>query len=158
MKLLSMTDYVLQEQKGGQQVNSITSQLHYELRSIKKYAKFLKQPLKLEMFFPCNEYGSILNEPLKNEFFENNFSNEFCNSSYELALEKYKKAKENVLFNGFELNFEITEIVGIINNDYQIWFYKNGTITINSKEIKTIEYLVKYNLTLTPNAIKHFFG
>lgn len=50
MKLIKMTDFVLQENKNGQQVNSITSQLHHELRSIKKYANFLKEPLKLEMF------------------------------------------------------------------------------------------------------------
>lgn len=138
-RLISMTDFVL-EQREKRHKDNIRSFWICE-----KYANFLKQPLKLEMFVPCDEDGNVLGEPYNDGNGDNYFG---------VLLDEYQKAKEKVLFEGFELNFEITEIVGIINNDYQIWFYKNGTTTINSKEIKTIEDLIKYDLTLTPNAIK----
>ena len=61
-----MTDFVLKRVNtplAGQQVSSVR---HHELekyRQIFKYAKFLKKPLKLEMFVPCDEDGNILEEP-----------------------------------------------------------------------------------------------
>lgn len=48
MKLLPMTDYVL-------------SSLEYH--TIKDYAELLKQPLKLEMFLPCDDDGNLLGDP-----------------------------------------------------------------------------------------------
>ena len=128
-----MTDYVLQEQKGGQQVNSITSQLHYELRSIKKYAKFLKQPLKLEMFVPCDEDGNFFKEP--EEFKKWIKSDHYFNASESVTHQcrMYKKALEKVLFKGFDLS---TAKYHCDRND------------------RTIEYFTSFEVELTPNAIK----
>ena len=131
-RLKSMTDFVLQEQKGGQQVNSITSQLHYRLRCIKKYAEFLKQPLKLEMFVPCDENGNVL--PEEHKFLS-------CTKGYE-----YGKAKEKVLFEGFVLEKD-----ELINNGILFWV---GKFEGN----ENIENYISSNLTLTPNAIKRIFG
>ena len=128
MKLISLIDYVLQEQKGGQQVNSITSQLHYELRCIKKYAKFLKQEIKLEMFVPCDEDGNVLGEPYNDGNGDNYFG---------VLLDEYQKAKEKVLFEGFDLS---TAKFHCDRND------------------RTIEYFTSFEVELTPSAIKRIFG
>ena len=93
MKLVTLIDYVLQDKKGGQQVNSITSQLHHELRSIKKYAKFLKQDIKLEMLVPCDENGEILESPV----FSDDFSeDQLCN--FQILREEFEEAESKVLF------------------------------------------------------------
>ena len=101
MKLISMTDFVLQEQKGGQQVNSITTQLHRELKNIKKYAKFLKQEIKLEMLIPCDENGEILERPI----FEDSFSeDQLCN--FQILREEFEEAESKVLFYNVDYFFD----------------------------------------------------
>lgn len=97
-RLINMTDFVLQESKGGQQVNSITSQLYHDLRRIKKYANFLKQPLKLEMFVPVDEDGNVLEE----KFVENYQTDFGLYSDFEKYNKEYYKAKEKVLFLRFD--------------------------------------------------------
>ena len=145
MKLISMTDFVLQEQKGEQQVNCITSNLHHKLIKIKKYANFLKQPLKLEMFVPCDEDGNKLQEP--EEFKEWMKSDHYFNASENVTHQcrMYKKAKEKVLFDGFDI---------YSNVDLQ-----NAFVTFESSrlEIMNVENLItdfQYSFYLTPNAIK----
>lgn len=124
MKLIKLIDYVLQEQKGGQQVNSITSQLHYELRSIKKYANFLKQPLKLEMFVPCDDNGNILKLP------------DVCICADECSLcKKYKQAKEKVLFKGFDLS---TAKFHCDRNDRTIEYFTLFEVELTPNAIKRI--------------------
>jgi len=58
-KLISMVNFVL-EQSGI--YNTYESEL--ELKTIRSYANFLKQPLKLEMFVCVDDEGNVL----KNEF------------------------------------------------------------------------------------------
>jgi hypothetical protein len=132
-RLINMTDFVLQESKGGQQVNSITSQLHHDLRRIKKYANFLKQPLKLEMFVPVDEDGNFLEEP--EQFKEWIKSDHYFNASESVTHEcrMYKKAKEKVLFEGIDLD----------TAKYHC-----------NRNVRTIEYFTSFNVELTPNAIK----
>lgn len=127
MKLISMTDFVLQRAKksilplnvietfkeGGKITNEIFN-----------YANFLKQPLKLEMFVPCDEEGNVLEEPDKE------FELSYWDCSTKIS--KYQQAKEKVLFEGFRVS--------------------KAKLFINSE--KTIEDLIKYDLTLTPNATK----
>ena len=55
MKLISLSDYVLQLWD-----DKLMSEIG--IRAI-NYAKFLKQPLKLEMFVPCDDEGNILKAP-----------------------------------------------------------------------------------------------
>lgn len=57
MKLISMTDFVLQQEKSLENILHETSpmiKLAICFDKIVKYANFLKQPLKLEMFFGEN--------------------------------------------------------------------------------------------------------
>ena len=52
MKLISMTDFVLEVSK---QTTNEGNSLVRNFNKIKNYAQFLKQPLKLEMFVPCDD-------------------------------------------------------------------------------------------------------
>ena len=65
MKLISMTDYLPEN----------------------PYSKFLKQPLELWMFVPCDDNGNVLKEPIIND---------------SIKIWTYQQAKERCLFEGFE--------------------------------------------------------
>ena len=95
--LVPMTDFVL-EQLNEQ--NSRTKPMREVFNSLEKYATFLRQPLKLEMFVPCDEKGNVLEEPqmrpVKISFDEEDMD-------YDAQeLYDYIKAKEKVLFEGFK--------------------------------------------------------
>jgi hypothetical protein len=136
MKLISMTDFVLQQTKDNnkQRLNKYSE--------IVCYAKFLKQPLKLEMFVPCDEDGNVLEEP--DQEFELTFWD------YSTKMSKYEQAKEKVLFEEFEVCNRTTKIDCVV--------YNEDHITLKLLKDKTIEYLINRNITLTPNAIKRIFG
>ena len=96
MKLIPMTEFVLQ--KGNKKVKpSESTTLNLALIADKcfKYAKFLKQPLKLEMFVPCDEDGNVLGKPNKDDM-------RFYTHKNLSVQEEYQQAKEKVLFEGFE--------------------------------------------------------
>lgn len=128
MKLISMTDFVLHESFGvGNEI--INKEVFYNKCS--NYAQFLKQPLKLEMFVPCDDEGNVLKDP-------------GLIPSYEL--EQYRKAKEKVLFEGFEIIKEGENII-VKHNETNVWLTWTK---------RCIEDLIKHNLTLTENATKQF--
>ena len=89
MKLISMTSFVLQR--------DITDIKQRD--SIVKYANFLKLPLKLEMFVPCDEDGNVLEEPkIEEEYVDERTTQIFAQYQYDLD-----KAKEKVLFEGIPI-------------------------------------------------------
>jgi hypothetical protein len=105
MKLISMTDFVLEQEKGLENI------LHERLPMIKlsssydkilKYANFLKQPLKLEMFVPCDADGNVLEKP--EEHFPTGNNN--LEEQIFAKQKQYQKAKEKVLFEGWFIHFE----------------------------------------------------
>jgi hypothetical protein len=101
MKLINMTDFVLeQETKFNQWEKTFDSSTSF-WKCI-KYANFLKQPLKLEMFVPVDEDGNFLEEP--EQFKEWIKSDHYFNASESVTHEcrMYKKAKEKVLFLRFD--------------------------------------------------------
>jgi hypothetical protein len=130
MKLISMTDYVITIEKGMLSTADISKE---KLSLIVGYAKFLKQPLTLGMFVPCDENGKVLIDPSKNL--------NLINPDFKHV--QYKEAQERVLFEGFN------HIEGGVYSEYEV-------IKIKDIECKAIEDLVKEGcyLTLTPNAIK----
>ena len=139
MKLISMTDFVLESNKKIAQSHSRVDCGNL----IFNYAKFLKQPLELWMFVPCMD-------------------NEVFNYSKHGNKEQYQQAKERCLFEGFELKtyntdeYDNIESVVKYNNCYVGIKYKNeNSIRLNdiSKQ-ETIEHLIPNELTLTKNAIK----
>ena len=92
--LIPMTDFVL-EQLNEQ--NSRTKPMREVFNSLEKYATFLRQPLKLEMFVPCDEEGNVLEEPTNYEKRLLNMMTEYNDEVY-----TYNQAKEKVLFEGFK--------------------------------------------------------
>lgn len=92
---------------------------------------FGKQPLELWQFVPCDEDGNVLELP------KVCICADLC-----LFCKKYQKAKERCLFNGFE-NYINQKNTVVLDN-----------LIFKLEKYKTIEDLVKYNLQLTPTAIK----
>ena len=150
MKLISMTDYVLKindNEPKAKNFSSFTEIANYKKEGFEKifnYAKFLKQPLTLGMFVPCDEDGNVMEEP-------NHFPT--GNNTLEVEVQnkknQFQQAKERVLFEGFEVDFSD----GVINpflEQYPIGFYDLKEWVLSDK-FKTIEDLTPYNLTLTNN-------
>ena len=151
MKLISMTFFVLQR--------DITDIKQRD--TIVKYANFLKQPLKLEMFVPCDEDGDVLEEPkIEEEYVDERTTQIFAQYQYDLD-----KAKEKVLFEEFNLNqkdfSKLESIFCLTKECFQITFFtkEKGCFMDNLKtnktyEIKTIEDLIQFELELSESAIK----
>lgn len=146
MKLISMTDFVLENAKQPY----VEGTKYIDLVN---YAKFLKQPLKLEMFVNCDDEGNVLEEPI---FHEPNNENEIGN--YQILIDEYYEAKEKVLFEGFKL-------VRFIEKENPCYVVSNGENEITfhiglynfSKGVKfaiTIEDLIPIHPILTENAVK----
>lgn len=163
MKLISMTAFVLQFNKPvgyfEDQSDFLNCQVDY-MGKVMNYAQFLKQPLNLGMFFPCDEEGDILDEPRDYEQRLPNMMTEYNDEVY-----MYKQAKEKVLFKGFDLNqkdlSKLENIFCLTKEYFQISFFikEKGCFVDNLKtnktyEIKTIEDLIQFELELTENAVK----
>ncbi|WP_353166399.1 hypothetical protein [Empedobacter brevis] len=147
MKLISMTDFVLEQDNKNTYISFCLKVL--------KYAQFLKQPLTLGMFVPCDEEGNVLEEPTmeKYGYYSSNHQEEQSGWMYEEgedkyyeAFEKHQQAKERVLFEGFELKNDL-----IFNASTQTFI--DEEILFN---LENIENLITYydELTLTETAIK----
>jgi len=87
-----MTDYVLKRKvfEDGLMLQRAGAFLH-----IIKYAEFLKRPLTLGMFVPCDENGNFLQMPKLTAVQDGHFDFDEMN--------EYHEAKERVLFQGFEI-------------------------------------------------------
>jgi hypothetical protein len=135
MKLISMTDFVLDLQETESRVKGT-------LGSAIKYAKFLKQPLKLEMFVPCDEDG----DPMNTDSIYDPRSGTGKYYPHEI-----ERAEKKVLFEGFKYlkdcyNFPNEKTYKLILND---------EIVIHIDEKNTIEDLSFSNIYhLTPKSIK----
>lgn len=133
--LISMTDFVLQQYSNNYHANTPTRILNY--------ARFLKQPLKLEMFVPCDEDGNVLEEP-------KGWSNGECDI-YDCCsiccCEQYKKAKEKVLFEGFEY---------IETENYFFVFNEEKLVRLQRSNFKTetVEFIAGQEVELTSTALK----
>ncbi len=134
--LIPMTDFV----------NNVGNMENYPshekaLSWIYNYANFLKQPLKLEMFVPCDNEGNVLEEPdfFSGDYDDNGFG-DVDKFKYKNDIQEYNQAKEKILF---ELNFPA--VVETIN--YHISRNRN------------IEYLANFgNIKLTQNSLNAIFG
>ena len=94
-KLIPMVDFILEQ-----------NEIHYTIQSeeqafyiIVNYANFLKQPLELWMFVPCDDNGNVININNRYETENNHLNIELDNS--------FIQAKERVLFvwkDGYDYN------------------------------------------------------
>ena len=130
--LQSMTDFVLEIKVKSNKSSDFSFMMDYS--KIFNYAEFLIQPLQLGMFVPCDENGNVLDP---SDVFKS------CEKGF-----LYGKAKERVLFKGFEYiktdhNFYIFNKAELIRLDQS---HFHGTVTI--------EYISAKNVELTESAIK----
>lgn len=132
MKLISMTDFVLEQSK---YIKSDMASYGQFIDKTVKYTNFLKQPLKLEMFIPYDEnHGGLLKKPSDEElekFKGLQYGSFDCNYTY---IFDYNQAKTKVLF----------------EDDFCI-----DTIKHHVSQGRTIEYLANFGtIELTENALK----
>lgn len=130
IKLISMTDFVLEQTK----INQFRDDCEFAY-PVRKYANFLKQPLELWMFVPCDENGNVLEEPDANYYM----------MVTENEVLKYQQAKERCLFEGFECQKQ--------GGEYLVKF-GNEPVWVNWNNSKTIENLSRLKPQLTQTAIK----
>lgn len=146
MQLKSMTDYIIDEYE--LEGNEKTPNFNIMANKTYNYANFLKQPLKLWMFIPCDEDNNILKLPLDCScygYIEDCTGCEFTDITYQ-------EAKERCLFEGFKFQEA--------NEDYPAPFiYLGEDIDLYPeiwKENDTIEDLLYYKefIILSQTAIK----
>ena len=169
MKLISMVDFVLQFDKPvgyfEDQSDFLNCQVDY-MGKVMSYAQFLKQPLNLGMLVTCDDEGNFFEEPKIEDYFDDGFNFEFNQKHFQdVVLKEYYKAKEKVIFEGFDLNqkdlSKLDNIFCLTKEYFQITFFtkEKGCFIDNLKtnktyEIKTIEDLIQFELKLTESAIK----
>lgn len=160
MKLKSMTDFVLEQDKLilKQKIDAIT----FTMRAT-DYALFLNQPLKLRMFVPCDKDDNVFEIPI----FEYKKENLKYLKGMELLIAEetnkrvlqYQNAEENVIFEDWELNqkdiSKLENIIFISKDKIQLTFFKkeksiflDNFYNNETFEIKTIEDLIPYKLQI----------
>ena len=85
MKLISMTDFVLNinELVSKESDQFFQSWQNKKMMIIENYARFLKEPLRIEMFVPCDEDGNVLEDIIGNGMIHN----------YSEIVKQYQQAK-----------------------------------------------------------------
>ena len=139
MKLISMTDFVINKRKELLRHSEYKNDLENYANIVYNYANFLKQPLNLGMFVPCDEDGNILKEPKRWEDYLQ-YPDSFDGNKEWDELYDYQQAKEKVLF-VFKPHFDISVIKHHILQD------------------RDIEYLANFgSMQLTKTALNAIFG
>lgn len=168
MKLESLIDTILELEKNYLSTADVSKE-KWEI--ILKRANFLKQPLTLGMFVACDLDGNMLEQPEDYDKYleieeckldnpnQIGWSLEECNLGLPRMCKEYQQAQERVLFKGFEFSkpFEYSErFHTVTNGDIKLqWdsnefnFFMHCGFCIESLLTEK-----KYNLELTPNAIK----
>lgn len=110
-KLTSTTDFVINEFVPS--IESDFESLYKFHKKVAAYAEFLKQPLTLGMFVPCDENDKLLYPPIERLQYGGGYA------MSETEIEEYKKAQGKILFKGFEL-------IGFIDNTAasSTWIFK----------------------------------
>ena len=154
--LQSMTDFVLEIDKEWENPSKPFSE-NKALMKICNYATFLKQPLKLGFFVPCDENGNVLDDKGECSCAGNTEWCHGCNSWHYhndtfTESDAYLKAKERVLFKGFEY-----EKTGYGKWSSFMLTCGNYGIQEEFKKPKTIEQFMRsagFPIELTETAIK----
>lgn len=147
-----MTDFVLAQEESStldkSQIDFYDEELG-KLQVIRSYAKFLKQPLTLSMFVPCDEEGNILEEPERIHF-----STQF---DFKAELDVFAEAKERCLFEGINS-------VWVEHGEFKIQFGSvkedwHEYVCTNAGKNPTIEFMAAtQGVYLTETALKHIYG
>ena len=154
IKLQSMTDFIESKKPihaylQNESFSAIQTHINETYDLFFKYCDFLKQPLQLGFFVPCDEEGNVLEEPKRwNDYLE--FPDSFDGNKEWGELYNYETAKERVLFKGFEARmFGWKKLYYVKLGDN-----KNSIYTFPNLRNYTIENLVRLEVELTDSAIK----
>jgi hypothetical protein len=137
-----MTDYVLEccQNAKLEEYNQVNETF---VNKVIDYANFLKQPLKLEMYVPCDEDGNVLNyKEIKQSVIDGT-------ENWNI----WENAKEKVIFDGFEwksADFGDEPMLELTNKGvYFLYDVEDKNFQNDVDEfVETIEDLVRYNLDL----------
>lgn len=135
MNLTPLSEFVLMQTQKKLDLYDWLPNLHVRdaiLVSIENYTKFLKQPLTLGMFVPCDENGDELTDP------ENI---DIDGVQYYAQLNEYEEAEQYVLFEGFQVKGGRSVARAICQ-------------TLQTVEDLTNKKTPLQPLTLTPSALK----
>lgn len=161
-KLRSMTEYVLDIVQTPNVNEAICfEQTQARLDKIYQYALFLKQPIKLGMFVPCNEDGKVIKKMGDVHPFATNEES----TAWDEYITKWEQSKDRILFYKWEVNeeesFKNKEVITISNRNAQLTFFiKTGMVIFenlvikHSFIVKTIEDLRGCELSFTNGVIK----
>ena len=140
-----MTDYVLN------MINDFPDEWGTRMNRTVKYAHFLTQPLKLEMFVPYNEDGNVLEEPIGYEIFKEGIK-EGGTVVWAVQCKEYQQALKKVLFKGFKSSDEYLNAHCVSHKNIgQITFLKKVDAIHPDDKYQTIQDLVHLDLELTEN-------
>lgn len=135
MKLSPMVDFV---------INEYDNMMWDSFNKINRYAEFLKQPLTLSMFVPCDEHGNVLEQPTA--------ENSLNTIDHDSKLIDYNDAKLKVLFKNFTFSRKT-------KNAFFLLEFGVYTHVIDRKIPKTVESIISNDdLELTDTAIKMILG
>ena len=155
--LIPMTDFV----------NNVGNMENYPshekaLSLIYNYSTFLNQPLKLEMFVPCDEYDNVLETPKEpNIFWNDDEQDSQIWAEYQYILDKYKQVKEKVLFEGFDVYDYKLQTFFYQQNKKKLSYDKKAQrfVTIENL-LKNVEdlLLINFQFKITQSALNAIFG
>lgn len=135
MKLISMVDFNTEQIELFDTIEILDWRIF--LKRIRNYTEFLKQPLTLGMFVPCDKEGNVLEKPRAYSNFTS-YNKGVLKENHPKVYkecEQYQEAKERVLFEGIS---------------------KSEFDNAEHQKFKTVEDLLNFSfgLTLTDSAIK----
>lgn len=158
-KLITMTDYVLQQLKTEQSSSEFKE-------AAKNYANFLKQPLTLNMFIPTDSEGNVLGQP---KFYYKPENTEYLTDQIEKKIvselnEKvriYKEAQKKVIFKNItsvRVDENILDIY-INGNKFKYYWLDNSFYDFaHRSNLYTVEDIIDCSFELTDSAVLTFFG
>ena len=156
-KLISMTEFVLSKERAPGYYENQIDFYDGECKDkadIIAYARFLKQPLALWMFVPCDEDGNLLEKPKEDDY-------SFYTHKNMSVQEEYERAKSRVLFEGFYYQSNYSEKTQTkyeyVRNEFPHVF-NFGQINKNTVESLLTKFKEEFQITLTETAIKQIYG
>lgn len=105
------------------------------------------------MFVPCDEEGNVLDEPYIENYIDVVRGDK--TTQFNRDLEQYQKAKDRVLFEGFEVEREYGSAVHFKSKGISSIYYKEENYYhYFGKKHKTVESMVAWTIFLNPSALQ----
>lgn len=140
-----------------------TTDYEWQLKNHLNYANFLKQPLTISMFVPCDDEGNVLEEPENYNVYVNDIKHYLSDTNCNL----YHESKSKVLFEGFKVgkNYEGRKVL-LREDRNQVYSYLEDYgerfVFNHPREAIYVEDLVIQNiamsLELSETALKRIYG